>query len=284
MFLEEQGKESLNTRFLQEEGHGLPAVEMGGEGKVHTKSQISSTPERAQSQVCSWQEGRQQTLSIGIAKPGLGKASLKGTGASQQWRGSPPTSSCCTAGAPQRSAAEPVEPAPAASTALKLAGSKEPGWSRGWALDWELASWAQMRDQSLSAPAQRAALPLSALLCSGFPDRGGARARLAEQRTSCSSKTNAQHPNKVWLAINFYGPGDSLSGALGWREWVVGRGGHGTLRAGLLKYLMAPSQSRVRADGINTPGARPTRGNSCHRAPKITAHQVILVMSFGTSA
>lgn len=40
MFLKEQGEEPLNTQFLQGEGHGLPAVGVGGEVGVHVESQV----------------------------------------------------------------------------------------------------------------------------------------------------------------------------------------------------------------------------------------------------
>lgn len=181
---------------------------------------------------------------------------MKGTGASQQWTGlrrSPPTPSCSTAGMAQHCSTA-CGAAPAVSTGLKLAESKEPGWSRGWALGWELGLC--LRGQSLSPCPQSRSQPSSAAASQTRVERGQGWVRLLEQRTSCGSKTNTSR------TVNFYNLGDLFSGALGWREWVGRKG-----RAQLLKYslLMAPSESSVRADGINTPRAQPTRGDSCQR-------------------
>lgn len=80
MFLKEQGDEPLNTQFLQGGGHGLPAVRMGGEEKVHIESQVRKTPARAHSGLFVAGRdppGRQWTLSSGITKQWVGQSLLE---------------------------------------------------------------------------------------------------------------------------------------------------------------------------------------------------------------
>lgn len=156
----------------------MPAVEMGGEGKVCIESQLNSRKGSGLFVTERDGPGRQWSLSTGIANYEVGITNYevgianhevsKSQSLFERHRCLPAvdraqevpsnlllqhcreaTSLCSTA----RGAA------PSVSTGLKLAESKEPGWSRGWALGWELGLC--LRGQSLLPCPQSSSAPLS---------------------------------------------------------------------------------------------------------------------------
>lgn len=92
MFLKEKGKEPLNTQFLQE-GHGLFAVEVGGEVKIHSEKAKSGKHQEGLRARCAHGR-RSQGGSTGTADHGLGKASATKAQVLPAVDRSPPTSSC----------------------------------------------------------------------------------------------------------------------------------------------------------------------------------------------